>query len=372
MPRVSLALPFALLGACGAFDGALPRAGRSAASRVARAPARMATIERPAMVELPNLDGALPDCPRTEWNSDGMDIAAEQQKLKAMGLPACPLEIVATPQENAQGAAYFTENAERLRALLREHGTLWLKGFDLTKDEAGFHRFYDSIGLSPCLDPIHTSGLRAFASARDAVYQEVNKQSLAGHYIGLHNEATTKKTARFGAFVCFKPASVRGGEFFIADGAAIFRDMRTDVLKRLYERKVRRSARARRAAARTSGRAAERVRRAPTARAVTHARACPVAAAWAQVRISVSNLDLDVLGALGPLKEGAMDAVKGLVQQVVAPKFDMDLGARAPARPAGTLRVALPLRPATAVPLRTLGVAHWAPHTGRRTLGAAH
>jgi hypothetical protein len=59
------------------------------------------------------------------------------------------------------------------------------------------------------------------ASRRDAVYEEVNKQSLAKHYIGLHNESTFKKTAVYGAFVCFSPASQGGGEFFIADGAKV-------------------------------------------------------------------------------------------------------------------------------------------------------
>jgi len=39
----------------------------------------------------------------------------------------------------------------------------------------------------------------------------------------------------------------------------------------------------------------------------------------------VSNLDLGFLSALGPLKENAMEAVKGLVDKAVAPKFDMDL-----------------------------------------------
>lgn len=46
------------------------------------------------------------------------------------------------------------------------------------------------------------------------------------------------------------------------------------------------------------------------------------------MRISVSNLDMDLLAGLGPLKEGAMDTVKGLVQTFVAPRFDMDLGER--------------------------------------------
>merc|ERR1719198_1784780 len=45
-----------------------------------------------------------------------------------------------------------------------------------------------------------------------------------------------------------------------------------------------------------------------------------------QVRISVSNLDLDVLGVLpGDTKEQAMEAVRVKVAETVAPKFDMDL-----------------------------------------------
>jgi hypothetical protein len=64
----------------------------------------------------------------------------------------------------------------------------------------------------------------------------VNKQSLAQHYIGLHNESTFKKTATYGAFVCFNPATEGGGEFFIADGAKIFRDMKTEVLEKFYNK----------------------------------------------------------------------------------------------------------------------------------------
>mmetsp|Transcript_6112 Transcript_6112/g.15040 ORF Transcript_6112/g.15040 Transcript_6112/m.15040 type:complete len:393 (-) Transcript_6112:382-1560(-) len=231
-------------------------------------------------VDMPSLDGALPDCPPTVWNSDGMDIAAEQAKLREADLAACPLEILATPEDNAKGLAYFSERAGEFRELLKEHGTIWFKGFDLMKDEKGFRAFYDAVGLSPCLDPIHTSGLRAFASAQDAVYEEVNKQSLSQHYIGLHNEATKKKSAMYGAFVCFKPATVKGGEFFIADGAKIFRDLDTKVLEKLYNSKV---------------------------------------------RISVSNLDFDFLNALGPLKPGLMDFFRSAVDALIAPKFDMDL-----------------------------------------------
>ena len=53
---------------------------------------------------------------------------------------------------------------------------------------------------------------------------------------------------------------------------------------------------------------------------------CPLAATAPQVRISVSNLDLDVLNlAPGATKEQAMDKVRDMVAESVAPKFDMDL-----------------------------------------------
>ena len=49
------------------------------------------------------------------------------------------------------------------------------------------------------------------------------------------------KTATYGAFVCFEPASEGGGEFFIADGAKIVNDLDKDVLERIYKNKATRS-----------------------------------------------------------------------------------------------------------------------------------
>ena len=104
---------------------------------------------------------------------------------------------------------------------------------------------------------------------------KVNKPSLRGHYIGLHCESTTKRTAAYAAFVCFQRATEGGGRFLVADGAAILAELDHAVLKRLYDRKI---------------------------------------------RISVSNLDIPP-SLPGPLKEG----VKNIVDMAVAPKFDMDL-----------------------------------------------
>merc|ERR1719356_1235245 len=134
---------------------------------------------------------------------------------------------------------------------------------------------HESLGLDPCLDPLHSSGLRKFASERDALYEEVNKPSLRKHYIGLHNESTAKRTAAYAAFVCFQRATAGGGRFLVADGAAILAELKPELAKKLYDRKI---------------------------------------------RISVSNLDIPP-SLPPPVKEG----IRGLVDVAVAPKFDMDL-----------------------------------------------
>jgi len=176
---------------------------------------------------------------------------------------------------------YFNSQREKIMKQLQKHGAIWFRNFAMMKDAEGFRSMYEALQLNPCLDPIHTSGLRAMVGKKDAVYEAVNKPSLAQHFVGLHNESTFVKTATFGAFVCFKPASEGGGEFLLADGAKIINDMDKDVLKRLYEDKV---------------------------------------------RISVSNLDLNFLDALPQdMKSGAMGSLQDLILKVVAPKFDMDL-----------------------------------------------
>jgi len=220
----------------------------------------------------PDLSGMW-ECPLTRWSSEGIDIKAAQRE--AAKQPHCPLEMRATDKDNQMGADYFAQNKDAIRADLLKYGAIWLRGFDLMKSVKGFRQMHESLGLDPCLDPLHSSGLRKFASERDALYEEVNKPSLRGHYIGLHCESTTKRTAAYAAFVCFQKATESGGRFLVADGAAILAELDTDLLQKLYDR---------------------------------------------EIRISVSNLD--VPPALpGFVKEG----FKNVVDAAVAPKFDMDL-----------------------------------------------
>jgi hypothetical protein len=213
------------------------------------------------------------ECPLTRWDSDGIDVVKAQKEAAKM--PRCPLAIRASAKDNSQGAQYFAKNKDRIRKELLKHGAVWLRGFDLMKSFNGYREMYEALGFDPCLDPLHSSGLRKFASERDAIYEEVNKPSLRGHYIGLHCESTTKRTAAYAAFVCFQKATEGGGRFLVADGAAILAELDTKLLQKLYDRKI---------------------------------------------RISVSNLDLPP-ALPGMLKEG----FKAVVDAAVAPKFDMDL-----------------------------------------------
>jgi len=240
----------------------------------------VATVDAPAKVaagEKKNLMETLPDCPATIWKAESIDVNNLPEVSETAPLIIDALEL----GERIGDAEYFESQRETIMAQLARHGAILFRNFDLMKDAAGFRTFFESLQLNPCLDPIHTSGLREMVDKKDAVYEAVNKPSLAKHLVGLHNESTFVKTATYGAFVCFQPASEGGGEFIIADGAKIIKDMDPEVLKRIYEKKV---------------------------------------------RISVSNLDLNFVDILPDgLKEGTKGFLQDLILKAVAPKFDMDL-----------------------------------------------
>lgn len=234
------------------------------------------------VAERKDLSDKLPDCPRTVWKADDIDIN-NIPEVKNSG----PLVIDANDHQAEIAAAgseeaFFAAKKQWFMEQLTDYGCLWFRNFKTTTDSSGFRSWYESLQLNPCLDPIHTSGLRNYEEKKDGVYETVNKPALSQHFVGLHNESTFVKTATYGAFVCFKAATQGGGEFIVADGAKIISGMKKDVLQRIYDRKV---------------------------------------------RISVSNLDFNFLGALP--SEGMRDGAKGFFQDLllktVAPKFEMDL-----------------------------------------------
>ena len=88
-------------------------------------------------------------------------------------MPHCPLEMRASAADNAMGAEFFAKNQDKIKKDLLKYGAIWFRGFDLMKSVAGYRQMHEALGLEPCLDPLHSSGLRKFASERDALYEEV-------------------------------------------------------------------------------------------------------------------------------------------------------------------------------------------------------
>ena len=48
------------------------------------------------------------------WDADGIDVAEWQAKYKSEDLPVCPVEVIATPEDNAMGEKYFVERRDEL------------------------------------------------------------------------------------------------------------------------------------------------------------------------------------------------------------------------------------------------------------------
>jgi hypothetical protein len=90
-------------------------------------------------------------------------------------MPHCPLEMRASAKDNEMGAEFFSKNREKIRKNLLKYGAIWFRGFDLMKSVPGNREMHEALDLAPCLDPLHSSGLRKFASERDALYEEVRQ-----------------------------------------------------------------------------------------------------------------------------------------------------------------------------------------------------
>jgi hypothetical protein len=103
--------------------------------------------------------------------TNSIDVVKAQKEAAKM--PHCPLELRASDKDNAMGVDYFTKNRKQIRADLLKYGAVWVRGFDLMKSVQGYRAMHEALGFQPCLDPLHSSGLRKFAVERDALYEEV-------------------------------------------------------------------------------------------------------------------------------------------------------------------------------------------------------
>jgi len=133
---------------------------------------------------------------------------------------------------------YFRSLRPNTKALLHKYGAIILRGFELTKTPDGFLKFYLALGLAPCDDPLQSVAARDTVDKSKGIFEAVNKESRSKYFVGMHNEQVGTRSPARAAFVCFKPAD-EGGEFLIADGRQMFRDVPEPLLSELYSKQVR-------------------------------------------------------------------------------------------------------------------------------------
>jgi len=185
-----------------------------------------------------------PLAPLTVWGDTIPDIVASQDALKKREIDFAPTiksSDVGLAADDVEGQlAYVREHATELKQMMLDSGAVIFREFDLMKEQAGFVAFYEALGMKTCLDPLHSVSARPTVDGdkKSPVYEAVNKESRKNFFIGMHNEFVGTRAPRAAAFVCFKAAET-GGEFLVADGRAVFRDLDPKLAARLYGRGIR-------------------------------------------------------------------------------------------------------------------------------------
>lgn len=186
-----------------------------------------------------------PLSPLTLWGEKFSDILKAQADARAKEPTEYPKvvqksDVLPADADDDAQLAWFLANGKQIKDDMETYGAVVFRGFSLMKTQKGFEAYYEAIGMKPCLDPLHSVSARPTADGNknSAVYEAVNKESRKNFFIGMHNEFVGTRAPRAAAFVCFKAAET-GGEFLIADGRRVFRDLDTDVLERLYSRNIR-------------------------------------------------------------------------------------------------------------------------------------
>jgi len=180
----------------------------------------------------------LADCPYTVYGQKDVDVASEREAMRDIG---SPLEVQMPPEMagdlDAQ-RAYFQNNLPKIYKDLKIHGAIVFRGFEISKESAGFTQVGEALELERCEDPLHSVAARDAVNKEMGVYEAVNKPSRRKFYVGMHNEMVGNRAPGAAIFVCFKAAE-EGGEFLVADGRKMFKELSEDWLKTAYEREVR-------------------------------------------------------------------------------------------------------------------------------------
>lgn len=133
-----------------------------------------------------------PLSPLTIWGDQIKDIRSTQDTYKKQKYPDFAPTISAKAL-NIQGdkdaqLKYARDNAIEIKTKMVENGAVIFRDFDLMKEQEGFVKFYEAIGMKTCLDPLHSVSARPTVDGKKGspVYEAVNKESRKNFFIGTY------------------------------------------------------------------------------------------------------------------------------------------------------------------------------------------
>jgi hypothetical protein len=133
-----------------------------------------------------------PLSPLTIWGDQIKDIRSTQETYKKQKYPDFAPTISAKAL-NIQGdkeaqLKYAKDNATEIKTKMVENGAVIFRDFDLMKEQEGFVKFYEAIGMKTCLDPLHSVSARPTVDGKKGspVYEAVNKESRKNFFIGTY------------------------------------------------------------------------------------------------------------------------------------------------------------------------------------------
>jgi len=203
-----------------------------------------ALIPNGAHITSSSLHAEPPLAPLTKWGKPISDISDLHAKMNASPraefAPTVSAKSLGIAGDTEAQLKYVKGNAIEIKTRMEDNGAVIFRDFELMKSREGFEEFYNALEMKVCLDPLHSVSARPTVDGNknSPVYEAVNKESRKNFFIGMHNEFVGTRAPRAAAFVCLKAAE-EGGEFLIADGRSIFRDLKSDFVEKLYNRSIR-------------------------------------------------------------------------------------------------------------------------------------
>jgi len=132
-----------------------------------------------------------PLSPLTIWGPKIEDIVSVQDQYKTSAskpsfAPTISAKELGIAGDKDAQLSYIKENAYDLKTKMVENGAVIFRDFDLMKEQEGFVKFYETLGMKTCLDPLHSVSARPTVDGKKGspVYEAVNKESRKNFFIG--------------------------------------------------------------------------------------------------------------------------------------------------------------------------------------------